>query len=102
MSFSHSLSLSDVVTKKTEEDYEEEKIVEEKIQDKREEKTKVGEGIHQNDEYDSFFKDMEPMYVPAARIGPTKLVKAEETKSNRFDMEFFDDGTAWNVDEWVK
>jgi hypothetical protein len=52
------------------------------------------------DEDDDLFKEMEPQYVAARRIGATVLVSNKPKKSARFEMEA-DVTNSWEVEDFT-
>ena len=52
-----------------------------------------------SDEEDDLFKEMEPQYVAARRIGATTLVSKKPKSSSRFDMEVHSGGS-WEVEDF--
>lgn len=52
-----------------------------------------------SDEDEDLFKEMEPNYVAARRIGATTLISTKKPTSSRFDMEA-EGGHSWDVDDF--
>ena len=66
---------------------------------KNEPKVAAKKSAKKSDEDDDLFKEMQPSYVAARRIGATTLATGKKSSSTRFDMDA--EGThSWEVEDF--